>query len=277
MGKRTIAGLKEEILFEKKLKEDPVKAIQESMMARDQSGNDPMKSLFYTHFFKTLESAVIQMMSDERVIQAVARMIVHKMPIPKDGKDGKTPVFGEDFFTPREQKEFAQKIRPKRGTDYFTEDDIQEVAAILREMIKPVAGIDYPMPKDGKDAEQLGGEDIVKEINKLSIEPDKQIDAKHIKNLPRSTREGTELFRGGLKLQWNTKLDGTVNGTNKVFTVPADLPDPKDDKFIISVRGVLKTSDAGDFTTSNNNRTITFVTAPPNNSDSPRIILYHGK
>ena len=121
------------------------------------------------------------------------------------------------------------------------------------------------------------GEDVVKAINNLPLTPDKQIDARHIKGLPQASVELGSIHRGGLKIQWNTKLDGTVNGTNTVFTVPATLPDPKDDKFIVSVRGVLKTADAGDFTASNSNRTLTFTSAPPDGSDSPRIIIYHGR
>jgi len=121
------------------------------------------------------------------------------------------------------------------------------------------------------------GEDIVKAINNLPITPDKQIDARHIKGLPQASVALGSIHRGGLKIIWNQKLQGDVDGVNTVFTLPATQPDPKDDKFIVSVRGVLKTADAGDFTTSNSNRTLTFTSAPPNGSDSPRIIIYHGK
>lgn len=122
------------------------------------------------------------------------------------------------------------------------------------------------------------GKDIVEKINGLEIEPDLQIDAKHIKNLPKADpREGTPLHRGGVKLVWNTELEGTINGVNTIFTLPASLPDPKDNRMIISIRGVMKSVESGDFTLSNNNRTVTFASAPPNGSARPRVHLYHGK
>jgi hypothetical protein len=43
---------------------------------------------------------------------------------------------------------------------------------------------------------------------------------------------------------------------------------------MVSARGVMKDADSGDFTISNNNRTITFVGAPPTGSSRPRIPLY---
>lgn len=125
----------------------------------------------------------------------------------------------------------------------------------------------------------VAGENIVKEINNLPITPDKQIDAKHIKNLPQAPIDlsSKDTFRGGLKLVWNTQLNGTINGSNTVFTLPGTAPASQDNKYIISTRGVIKTADESDFTVSADGRTFTFTSAPPTGSARPVILLYHGK
>lgn len=143
----------------------------------------------------------------------------------------------------------------------------------LLELIRPL----IPTPIAGKDGSPDTGGQIVSKINGLPIEPAFQIDARHIKNLPKASGKSVSLARGGLKLVWNVQLSGDVNGVNTVFTIPASQPDPKDSKYLVSARGVLKDVDSGDFTISSNNRTITFAVAPPNGSARPRIPLYHGK
>lgn len=254
-------------------------------MADDKKLDEFLKNnpdgLFFGMIVDIVREVTIKTLQNPTVLKAIALDILNKLPEPDPGKDGYTPVKGKDYFD---------------GKDGETPSD-----AKLKKLIKPL----IPAPKKGEpgkdakitpdlikgilaevtasiQAEYPGGKEIVELINDLPIKPKQQIDASHIKNLPSAIdkRVGTKLggiHRGGLKLVWNTKLSGTVNGSNTVFTVPAGQPDPKDDKFIISVRGVLKTADAGDFTTANNNREITFTNAPPNGSDSPRIILYHGK
>lgn len=69
---------------------------------------------------------------------------------------------------------------PEKGVDYFTESDIQEIESSILSKI--------PKPKEY----ELFGENVVDSINALEITPDKQIDAKHIKNLPK-----TNQFVGG--------------------------------------------------------------------------------
>jgi hypothetical protein len=180
----------------------------------------------------------------------------------KDGRDGRTPL---------------------KGKDYLTDSDVKTLIALVEKGIRiPQDGADGKDGKPGapgKDGSPDTGAEIVGKINALPIKPEFQIDVKRIKGIE-NVRKGAKfgaVHRGGLKLVWDTELEGTVNGVNTVFTVPAGLPDPKDDKFIVSARGVLKTVDAGDFTVSNSNRTLTFASAPPNGSTAPRIILYHGK
>lgn len=282
----SVSEIKKGIVFRKKLKEDPIKALEQ--LVKETGGGIRFDEAFFNKAIgeaiakvipEVVKELLITLIQSEEFAQAVVAEAVKVIRVPKDGDDGRTPKKGEDYFTEAEKRAFLKKATPKKGSDYFTENDVREIV----DRARPIAGVDFKVPKGdkgdpGEDGTELSAEEIVKKINSLEIKPSKQIDAKHIKNLPKfMERVGTQLFRGGLKLIWNTKLDGTVNGTNTVFTVPAGKPDPKDDKFITSVRGVLKTSDAGDFVASNSNRTITFTTAPPNGSDSPRIILYHGK
>lgn len=126
----------------------------------------------------------------------------------------------------------------------------------------------------GKDGSPDTGEQIVQKLNELPIEPRYQIDAKHIKNLPKG-QESVALHRGGVKLVWNTVLEGTVNGSNTDFTIPASQPLPKSGLLVIEARGVIKSADNSDLTISG--RTITFTSAPPEGSAQPRIILYEGQ
>jgi len=173
------------------------------------------------------------------------------------GKDGTTP-------TKAEIKKLIPKVEngktPIKGIDYFTPLEIQMIVDDIMRKIP----------------ENETVEDIVTGINALEITPSKQIDVSHIKGID-DKRKGTKLggiMRGGLKLIWNTELDGTINGSNTVFTIPATLPSPVDDKFLVSVRGVAKDVDNGDFTVTNSNRTVTFTRPPPTNSSRPRISMY---
>lgn len=302
----SIAELKRNIRIGKEFKKNPAQ-----FLAKVMEENSPSKtsSVFMEAMEKGMAIAIEKvvtavvsqtvqdLMQNDDFLDVVATLAYNKVPAVHDGftpikgvdyfdgkpgspgENGKTPKKGVDYFTKEEVAQIIAKVTPRKGKDYFTKKEISDIISHIKTVSKPIAGIDY-FPEKGKDGTEIEGKDIVSKINSLPIEPDKQIDYKHIKNGPKESkdsREGTSLHRGGLKLVWNTKLSGAVNGVNTVFIVPASQPDPKDDKFIVSVRGVLKTADAGDFTASNGNRTITFVVPPPNGSDSPRIILYHGK
>lgn len=78
------------------------------------------------------------------------------------GKDGNTPIVGIDFPF------------PENGKDADDEKIIKEVTKNI------------PKPENGKDGSPDKGEDIVKKINTLPITPETQIDASHIKNLPKA-------------------------------------------------------------------------------------------
>lgn len=263
----SVAEYKKRMLFKRKLKENPLGAM-ESMGGM----NDIL--------FKAFKQAAEELVQSKEFIQSVATIALSYIPLPRDGKPGgrgepgKTPLKGIDYYTEAEKNELIESVRPVLGKDYFTDGDILAIVQMAKERAKPIAGVDYPLPKDGKDGTEVKGEDIVKKINNLPLDKDKMIDAKHIKGLIEEKMKGTEMFRGGLKMRYGTELEGIINGVNTVFTLPASAPRPKDGKFIVSARGVLKNSDSGDFTVSADNRTIIFTSAPPTGSGRPRIELY---
>lgn len=205
--------------------------------------------------------------------QWVEASIKHHLRQPKDGKDGlkgergkdgRPGKDGKDGLPGRPGKDGKDGKTPEKGVDYFSMEDIEEFA------LKAAKLVDVEV--------DLNAEEIVKEINKLEITPDKQIDWKHIKNAPGSDkREGAALHRGGVKLIWNTELEGAINSSNTVFTLPTASPTPKDSKYLVSARGAVKDEDNGDFTISADNRTVTFDTAPPTGSARPRIPIYEAK
>jgi hypothetical protein len=231
---------------------------------------------------------VSEMLGNKNTIRTIARVVLSNIRQPKDGTNGKdgedgqnghTPKRGIDYLTEDEVEEIintaVRQAKPVKGIDYFTPEDISDIV----QKAKPIAGVDYVLPQNGEkgdDGALIEGADIVARINGLAIDPRLQIDAKHIKNLPMGS--GTKLSggiaRGGLKLVWQTQLSGDIDGINTVFTVPSASPTPKDSKYLVSARGVIKDSDSGDFVVSNNNRTITFTSAPPTGSARPRIPVY---
>ena len=88
------------------------------------------------------------------------------------GKDGKTPIKGEDYFTEEEKEEFKKEVSPKKGEDYFDGKDGEDGKT-------PIKGVDYftdkeikqiiseilskiPKPKDGLD-----GDDAVIDYDKV--------------------------------------------------------------------------------------------------------------
>lgn len=181
------------------------------------------------------------------------------------------PEKGEPGYTPRKGVDYFDGEPGKNGEDFFTPEqrDLFLADLVNRVLTDP----------------SFSGVGIVDKVNALEIKPEFQIDASHIKNLPEVTIEESKksvklysgIHRGGLKLIWDTDLEGTIDGVNTVFTLPAALPSPKDGKYLVDARGVAKTARSGDFSISNNNRTVTFTIAPPSGSARPRIVLYHGK
>ncbi len=257
----SVAKHKQGILTKRKFQSDPYGALSEYLGDRGGTLPSPEEAI-HKAMLEVATEFLDRLVLDPSFIEEVASRIVENVPKPEDGKEGPQGKKGDKG---------DKGDRGEKGE-------------------KPVAGVDYPLPKDGEDGRDgtdadLGGGEIVSRINSLPVEgkeaEGKKIDASHIKGLPKiidsKFKESVPLFRGGLKLVWNSQLEGTINGVNTIFTLPAGLPDPKDGRYIVSARGALKDADSGDFTVSNSNRTVTFTTAPPTGSARPRIILYHGK
>ncbi len=234
----SIADYKKEIILKKKLKENSLFTLQE---------------LFKTQSKEEISAIVEEIITSKEFISLVLSKIIVNDGLP--GKDGKDGIDGKNGI---DGKDGEQGPRGEKGEDGLPGTN----------------GIDG---QNGKDGSSDTGEQIVGKINNLELTPDKQIDAKHIKGLPKEKemRESVALFRGGLKLVWNIQLDGTVDGVNDTFTIPGNYPEPKEGKIIVSARGVLKDETSGDFTISG--RTIVFAGIPPLGSAQPRVVLYHGK
>jgi hypothetical protein len=148
--------------------------------------------------------------------------------------DGYTPVKNRDYFDGKDGK------TPQKGIDYPSRAQIREMVSdcVMAETTvlgsemeakhkKHSVEIKMLVEKIKKDFPkfELKGEDIVKEINNLPITPDKQIDAKHIKNLPKVKADGKKrLGRGtgtfGSNVQYYDLTD-QCNGVTKSFTIPA--------------------------------------------------------
>lgn len=116
-----------------------------------------------------------------------------KKLVKVQGFDGYTPKKGVDYFTEQEVESIVKEIKkeatpvkgvdykdgnngrtPVKGVDYLTKEELDKI----KREVKPVKGKDYD---DGKD----GSPDTPYEIrDKLSkLRGNERLDAKHIKNL----------------------------------------------------------------------------------------------
>lgn len=296
----SVEDFKKDLLLRKRMKTDPIGALRGVI-------NETVRDAI-----QELAKELIDKLFADDFLEDIANNVMSKIPSTDelmgspgdDGEPGDPGIPGKPGTTPSRGllKELALEVFEEnkgilRGKDAPTLDEIEKVVALMfKSKKKELKGKDGKSPtkaevrtaiRDIFDAEkasliiehEVKGNEIVNAINDLEIIPSKQIDAKHIKNL-KSRREGERLGtrgmlnRGGLKLVWNVQLNGTIDGSNTVFTVPAASARPVDDKFIVASRGVLKDTDSGDFTVSADNRTVTFTSAPPKGSAGPRIIVY---
>jgi len=113
-----------------------------------------------------------------KVLPAIVNSLKNSIAkIVSKGKDGKTPVKGVDYFTPKEVQEFLSYVTPKKGVHYtdgqLGKDGKNGLNGIGLPGIMgpkgekgdsivgpkgdrgdpgktPVAGVDYPIPKDGE-------------------------------------------------------------------------------------------------------------------------------
>lgn len=160
---------------------------------------------------------------------------VQRIPYVKGdrGEDGWTPSKG-DIDTWMEtvfKKVMAAVKKPENGINgkdgytpiaglgYPTEKEIKEI------ILKHISQIKIPNPDLNKIANtvklEVTGEEIVEKVNRLATTPDKQIDASHIKNLPRMVNKQVKSsMRGGGDSVQVSDLTTQTDGTTKTFTIP---------------------------------------------------------
>jgi hypothetical protein len=233
---------KEYLTLSAKFKANPVMALLE--MTQKISGEymqkmDELKSVYEDKTKKILSELGSQIAKKEagEVIRGsiadITKKIQAGIKIP-EVKDGYTPVKNRDYFDGEDGK------TPQKGIDYPSKAQIREMVSdcVMSETTmlegemeakhkKHSVEIKMLVEKIKKDFPkfELKGEDIVREINSLPITPDKQIDAKHIKNLPKVKVDGKKrLGRGtgtfGSNVQYYDLTD-QCNGVTKSFTIPA--------------------------------------------------------
>ncbi len=115
----------------------------------------------------------------------------------------------------------------------------EELLALMRPLIPRIEQGDTPsrseiidliqslIPED-KDIPETTGIEIVGKINELPTTPENQIDAKHIKNLPRLDKNGKMIHGGGIsKVVHDTTLtgDGTAANPLKAVATPINFAD----------------------------------------------------
>jgi hypothetical protein len=173
-----------------------------------------------------------------------------------DGKDGVDGLDGKDGKDGLDGKNGAQGEPGKDGKDG----------------IDGIDGKNGTDGKDGKDGSPDTGEQIIEKINKLPIKPDFQIDAKHIKNLPKQieyfgrggggvdTAEVVGIINANLKFADDETPTGDVDGVNTDFVLTNT---PKDSSLKVYVNG-SRMRLTEDYTVVD--KTITFITPPPSGS-----------
>jgi hypothetical protein len=193
------------------------------------------------------------------------------------GKDGNNPILGKDYYTEQEKQALVDEvygkivlpppvngITPIAGKDYPSREQITEYINKLVDNMPPPLdgytprkGIDYFTSEDISnisldvmaslpEGKERTVEEIIIDINNLPIKPEVQIDATHIKNLPKYFERVIERVQGGFTEtpiksgngisitkdgsgSWvitssggnsnNETPTGTVNGVNRIFTV----------------------------------------------------------
>jgi len=120
------------------------------------------------------------------------------------GEDGKTPVKGEDYYTPSEVESIKKEVTPVKGKDYFDGKDGKDGESIVGPRgprgLKGEKGNDGKSVKGPKgDKGKDGSPDSAYEIrDKLSsLKRNERLDAKYIKNLAKEVGSVTITGVGG--------------------------------------------------------------------------------
>jgi len=139
--------------------------------------------------------------------EQIVSLILASIPTVKDGEDGETPVAGVDYPTKQQVSEMVSSYIesiPKEKAPDFT-----ELLGVAK------AEIVAKFPK-------LNVKEVVKGINNLPIQPEFQIDAIHIKNLPKPRitlgKQGGGGGSGTSTIYQETPV-GVINGSNVTYTV----------------------------------------------------------
>ena len=156
-------------------------------------------------------------------IKAFVETVLEEVKMPKDGEDGEDGEPGKDGTTPQKGIDYPshEQIKtmvmkeigdievqdgktPVFGVDYFTKKDQERILATLK----------LQFPKI-----EITASDIVSKINSSS----EQIDASRIKNLPRAMQKrGKVPLRGGGDIIYDADLSDQCNGSIRTFTMPVN-------------------------------------------------------
>lgn len=258
-------------------------------------GNDAMLMLYdrileiETKLEKLIESFDREPPVEQKV-EKVAMKIAAKFATLEKGDDGYTPQPDKDYPSYDTIEKFIKESIPKKGVDYLTNDDIDEIAKKIVSLIPQEKFDPAPLKAEILAELETFKEEIKNELNKPKEEINFEVE------LPKyglAIRDGLELLSGDDRLKIEAIKDlreeldklksgagrmfgggfnlmamnihiiddetpsGTINGVNKVFTL-AHSPDP-----VGSVKVFLNGARqrvTEDYTISGN--TITFTTAP---------------
>lgn len=145
-------------------------------------------------------------------LEAVSKVTVElRGPEGKQGPIGLTGKDGRDGIDGKNGKDGRDGVDGKNGKD-------GKAGINGKDGRNGVDGMPGTNGTNGKDGSPDTGEQIVEKINALPIQPAFQIDAKHIKNLPKATIK-TKRGGGGGTVSYED-LTSQCNGVLKTFTVP---------------------------------------------------------
>lgn len=167
---------------------------------------DKLEQLFYS-MASPKERAIYKAKKEKERLAILAQLEL---------KTKKTNEIKQNF------NELAQKIEKTKGS--IEEDVGLELFKLSQEIekLKQVVPPKGDQGEPGKDGTEIEGEEIVKKINDLEVTPEKQIDAKHIKNFPWDAikKAGNDLIAWGMGGTW---LNGQTT-TNSTLTVSTTAP-----------------------------------------------------
>lgn len=176
------------------------------------------------------------------ITKIIADFKVANDTLNKDTKEEANKLFTkvEDIIDVLKQKVEAQLTDTKNSVSNEVRKQLTDT---LNEVKKLAEDVKLAVPKDGKDANpedvvplvlekiklpeyekfilEDKGQQIVDLINGLPINPDNQIDASHIKNLPQS--EGRIVAAGSKTKVFYHDLSAECDGVTKTFRLPRNF------------------------------------------------------